>query len=82
MKSFYFKHISNFGDELNTWLWDRLLPDMLDEDDSSLFLGIGTYLTSEWIPVGRRIVVFSSGAGYGPIPSIMMPGLFIAFVDH
>jgi len=70
MKLFYFKHISNFGDELNAWLWDRLLPDILDDDDNTLFLGIGSYLNSEWIPTGHRVVVFSSGAGYGPIPNI------------
>ena len=69
MKPYYFKHITNFGDELNTWLWERLIPDLLD-DDGCLLIGIGTYLTSEWIPMNHRIAVFSSGFGYGPIPQI------------
>lgn len=70
MKLFYFEHLKNFGDEINGWLWHQLLPGVLDEEDGGLFLGIGTYLTSEWIPPGKRIVVFGSGAGYGPIPQI------------
>ena len=69
MKPYYFKHITNFGDELNTWLWERLIPDLLN-DDGTLLIGIGTYLTSEWIPKDHRIVIFSSGAGYGPVPQI------------
>lgn len=70
MKPFYFKHITNFGDELNTWLWKRVIPELLDDDASTLLVGIGTYLTSEWLPEDKRIVVFSSGAGYGPVPQI------------
>ena len=70
MKPFYFKHITNFGDELNTWLWERLIPELLDDDAATLLIGIGTYLTSEWVPRDHRIVIFSSGAGYGPAPQI------------
>ena len=70
MKPFYFKHITNFGDELNTWLWKRLIPELLYDDAATLLIGIGTYLTLEWVPKDHRIVVFSSGAGYGPAPQI------------
>ncbi len=70
MKLFYFAHLKNFGDELNGWLWPQLLPGILEEESDCLFLGIGTYLTSEWIPRGKQIVVFGSGAGYGPMPQV------------
>src|SRR5690242_13980799 len=62
---------TNFGDELNPWLWQRLLPGVFDEDDRTVFYGIGTVLGSvikeESRKVDRRLV-FGSGAGYGQIP--------------
>ena len=58
----------NFGDDLNPIIWPRLLPGVLDEDDRSLFLGIGTLLTAE-LPKKPVKVVFGSGAWFGrPLP--------------
>ena len=34
----------NFGDDLNPWLWERLLPGRLDDDPSELLVGMGTIL--------------------------------------
>jgi hypothetical protein len=53
---------SNFGDELNTLLWPRLLPGLFDEPGPELFLGIGSVLDARH-PASRRKVV--AGAGYG-----------------
>jgi succinoglycan biosynthesis protein ExoV len=67
MKLFYYrgsKGVTNFGDELNTWLWHRLLPGLLDDDDGTLFVGIGTLLNDR-LPRARETVVFGAGVGYG-----------------
>ncbi|WP_329743214.1 polysaccharide pyruvyl transferase family protein [Dyella sp. A6] len=65
MKLYYYKdRHGNFGDDLNPWLWSKLLPEMFDDDDSELFVGIGTLLNNN-IPKQPRKVVFGSGAGYG-----------------
>jgi succinoglycan biosynthesis protein ExoV len=70
----------NFGDDLNPWLWSRLLPGCFTGELShdprcrdvsaggeTLFVGIGTLL-NENVPGHARKVVFGSGAGYGPPP--------------
>ena len=70
MKLFYYKDdIGNFGDDLNRWLWPQLIGDYLDDDDSTIFVGIGTLLNHK-LPTNGRKIVFGSGYGYGDIPSI------------
>ncbi|MGB3297280.1 MAG: polysaccharide pyruvyl transferase family protein [Phormidesmis sp.] len=69
MKLFYYQttHPSkNFGDELNPWLWPRLLP--FDDDLKTVFVGIGTVLndaTPDWVNHADNAIFFSTGAGYG-----------------
>lgn len=59
----------NFGDELNPWLWPRLLPGLLDDTSDELFLGTGTILNSA-VPTAPRKIVFGSGYGYGDPPKL------------
>lgn len=63
-------NVQNFGDELNIWLWDRLLNEKTFRDAPGLLMGIGTLLEWGKIPEERPLIVFGSGAGYGVIPSL------------
>jgi succinoglycan biosynthesis protein ExoV len=66
MKLFYYKE-NNFGDQLNPWLWNKLIPGVMDEDQSTAFIGIGT-LINDKLPLktknSRLRVIFGSGVGY------------------
>ena len=66
--SFVAESGTNFGDDLNRWLWPRLLPEQMNgQDDGVVFLGIGTVI-GPGLPDAEHYVVFSCGAGYGPPP--------------
>ena len=58
----------NFGDNLNPWIWDQLIPDVLDNDESVAFVGIGS-LINDGLPYRTRHaskkVIFGTGVGYG-----------------
>jgi succinoglycan biosynthesis protein ExoV len=57
--------IRNFGDDLNPWIWDRLLPGTFShENGDAMFVGIGT-LINDRLPASQKTVVFSSGVGFG-----------------
>ncbi|EDX78071.1 ExoV-like protein [Coleofasciculus chthonoplastes PCC 7420] len=69
-KLFYYHRrdrLNNFGDALNPWLWHQLLPDFFDQDETTIFVGIGTLLNSllpHRLPKAERVIIFSSGVGY------------------
>jgi len=83
MKLYYYRaQPGNFGDDLNLWLWPRLLrrpfegfchhdPTTIVENEREprLFLGIGTLLNQN-VPVRPRKLVFGTGAGYGNTPDL------------
>ncbi len=70
MKLFYYQRrdqFNNFGDQLNFWLWPKLLPGFFDEDETTTFIGIGTllnHLLPERVPQAKRLIIFSTGVGY------------------
>ncbi len=64
MKLYYYQEVENFGDVLNGWLWPQLLPGILDQDERSIFVGIGTLL-NDLLPRKPMKVIFGAGVGYG-----------------
>jgi hypothetical protein len=80
MKMFYFRGpCPNFGDELNAWLWPKLIPGLLDDDPAVRLLGIGSILFDTFAP-GVLKVVFGSGfGGYTAAPRLD-PSWFVYFV--
>ncbi len=61
----------NFGDAINPLIFNQLLPGFYDQDDHSLFLGIGSILGLFHGSLNtRRILVFSSGFAYGKMPEL------------
>ena len=69
--TYYSGPVPNFGDALNTYLWPRLLPQgFLDEDESELFLGIGSILWDQHPKAARKIVMGSGYGGYAAAPDV------------
>lgn len=67
---FYRGRRPNFGDELNVWLWPRLLPGFFDDDERELFIGVGSTLF-DFLPRESRKIVFGAGyGGYTAVPAI------------
>jgi len=70
MKLYYYRrrdNLPNFGDELNAQLWAHLLPGVFDGDETEIFVGFGTLLNSllpERVKTAKRVIFFSTGAGY------------------
>ncbi len=60
----------NFGDDLNQWLWDDLLPGWREWKRDSLLVGVGTVLKKGFLPADRHKLVIGSGVGYGSKPDI------------
>src|SRR5882757_5888248 len=69
MKLHYWPQAPNFGDQLNPWLWSKLLPGYFDNSDDKMFVGIGTLLNSELDKYKDKIkIIFGSGVGYANLP--------------
>ncbi|MDO6709189.1 succinoglycan biosynthesis protein exov [Aliiglaciecola sp. 2_MG-2023] len=70
MKLYYFKaEDGNVGDDLNAWLWPKVIGEVLDDDNSHLVIGVGTLLNHR-IPLAEKYSVLSSGVGYGSAPPL------------
>lgn len=70
MKLFYYKDpTGNFGDDLNPLIWYTLAPELFNNDDSSVLVGIGTLINSR-APEAPQKYVFGSGVGYHQFPNM------------
>lgn len=60
----------NFGDDLNTWIWDWLLPGWRIASPKVWLIGIGTLLNENQLGRLRenQILVLGAGVGYGQGP--------------
>lgn len=68
MQLHYVRHLGgNFGDELNAWIWPRLLGRPLTDclDDDTVLVGIGSMLNSRLRRLPSRRIVLGAGIGYG-----------------
>ena len=71
MKPYYWEsQHGNFGDDLNLWLWDFLLPGFREVHRDVLLVGVGTVLNSALLPKEGRKLVLGSGFGYGSPPDM------------
>lgn len=57
----------NFGDDLNLWLWDSLLPGWRQAMPGHMLVGVGTIINDK-LPRGIPKLVMGSGVGYGAMP--------------
>lgn len=82
MKSYFYHAVGgNFGDDLNGWFWDEVLPGWQNlYPDTHLLIGVGT-LINELVPQGPTKLVMGSGVGYGtklPSQEVMDETHFVA----
>lgn len=63
----------NFGDDMNSFIWQHFLPGVFDDDDDAIFIGIGTIFSAD-VPKARCRVVMGSGTGYGRLPADLGDG--------
>jgi succinoglycan biosynthesis protein ExoV len=57
----------NFGDDMNLWFWDALMPDWREIHPDWTLCGIGTLINRKAFAQMDRILVCGSGTGYGPV---------------
>ncbi|MEM6974031.1 MAG: polysaccharide pyruvyl transferase family protein [Pseudomonadota bacterium] len=58
----------NFGDDINLWLWDRLMPGWQDWRAEGVLVGVGSLLNTDLLPRADRYLVIGAGHGYGTPP--------------
>lgn len=89
MKLTYFRdpRHNNFGDDLNAWMWPKLLKNFFDDKDDLIFVGIGSIIGKkrpdhlEYQPHQKKIVMGSGFvAGYHEKPDLQDGSWDVLFV--
>lgn len=65
----------NFGDDLNDWIWDSLIPGWQKWDESVTLFGVGTLINERSISLysHARVLVLGTGVGYGNLQRYSAP---------
>lgn len=58
----------NFGDDMNSWFWDSLIPNWRELRPGHTLFGIGSILGRTFLEPFDSVLVLGSGSGYGPLP--------------
>jgi succinoglycan biosynthesis protein ExoV len=69
MKLRYFES-PNFGDALNPYIFNTLLPGLFNNDSEIDFFGIGSIIGFDFLQKAKKKIIFSSGFAYGTKPNI------------
>lgn len=64
---YYKDSVGNFGDDLNEWLWDGVIPTFHEIESNYSLLGVGSIINKQVIK-NKKVLVFGSGIAYGDIP--------------
>lgn len=82
MKLTYFQcKVANFGDDLNAYVWPRLLgEEFFDDEERELFVGIGSIIYDHYPKEARKIIVGSGYGGYTDPPNVHDGSWEFAFV--
>lgn len=51
---------NNFGDKLNPYIFEKLLPNFFDGDDKLAFVGIGSILNFDEVKKNEKKIIFST----------------------
>lgn len=70
MNPFFYRSTTNFGDHMNSWIWEEVAPEIVaDRDDGIRLVGIGSLLSRNLDLVKGEKVVFGTGSGYSTPPT-------------
>jgi len=72
---YYVDAIGNFGDDLNSFMWHNLIPNLHKKNTNKKILGVGSIINSKIIH-DNHVYVLGSGAGYGYLPSLSNLSIF------
>lgn len=70
----------NFGDDMNLWFWDDVMPGWREMQPDTTLSGIGSLINRSMLSNHAKTLVCGSGAGYGALPKTGMDNVTFAWV--